>query len=72
VTAALGSGHSTPVDIDAARGFLSARNGGDAGAFVSDFSQTFSQTIVPEPASLIPIGSNLFGIGVLGRMKGQA
>ena len=47
-------------------------NGGNNDAFVSDFAQTFSQTIVPGPASLILIGSGLFGIGVLGRMKRQA
>jgi len=47
-------------------------NGGNNVASVSDFSQTFSQTIVPGPASLILVGSGLFGVGVLGKRKRQA
>ena len=38
-------------------------------AFVSDFSQTFSQTAVPGPATLLLIGAGLVAVGVIGRKR---
>jgi len=42
---------------------------GETFAFVSDFSQTFSQTAVPGPATLLLIGAGLVAVGVIGRKR---
>jgi len=48
---------------------LNMQGGTDGTVQVSDFIQTFSQTRIPEPGSLLLIGAGLVVIGLIGRKR---